>query len=143
MKRSQITRAFATECNDIISTEFSKCADALRTQLAELPRCWKKWWKLSSQLLDKTAPRTSTPSLRTPEGQWLHDPAQKAQLFADKFAMKFVLPNEIGEIDACEPSVKMHDWVPIRQRWSAQTLKRLRIDQATGPDHLPARILQS
>ena len=112
------------------------------TELAELPRCSKRWWKLSGQLLDKTAPRTSTPSLKPVDGHWLHQPALKAQLFADTFAANFILPDNIGAIDVDEPHSTMHEWIPIRRRWAARVLKQLRLDQATGQDHLPARIFQ-
>ena len=41
------------------------------------------------------------------------------------------------------PADTMHEWVPIRRRWAAQVLKTRRLDQAAGPDQLPAKCLQS
>ena len=67
---------------------------------------------------------------------------EKAQLFAEAFAAKFVLPSDLGDIEVEEPVAIMHEWVPIRRRWAAQILKH-RLDQAIGPDYLPARILQA
>ena len=46
-------------------------------------------------------------------------------------------------MDVDEPHSTVHEWIPIRRRWAARVLKQLLLDQATGPDHLPARILQA
>ena len=86
----------------MIAAEFDKYVDSLRTELAELPRCSKRWWKFSGQLLDKIAPRTSSPSLKTVDGHRLHQPALKAHFVADTFAAKSILPDNIGAIDVDE-----------------------------------------
>ena len=138
---------FSKVCSDTISAEFEKYVQRVRAKVLELPSGSKAWWALSSQLLDKAAPRSLTSALKTSEGVWVHEPQQKAQLFADTFSKKFVLPPEasplLNSADLhTDPVSVMNEHVPIRSRWTAKILKSLRHDQATGPDKLPSRILQ-
>ena len=134
---------FSKVCSDVIAEEFENYVQKVRAQILELPRGSKAWWSLSRQLLDKSAPRTSTPALKDPTGVWIHEPQHKAQLFADTLSSKFALPDDIGELEHMgDPDKVMSEHVTIRSRWASKFLKGLRLDQATGPDKLPAKILQ-
>ena len=89
------------------------------------------------------APSKSGIPLREPVGQWVHV-REKTDLFAHIFSTKFVLPVAVEEepVEDEEPSSHMSNFVVIRERWVLQELGRLREDQATGIDGLPAKILR-
>ena len=84
------------------------------------------------------------PPLKDADGQWVLDPKGKADLFAKSFAEKFVLPdasvNEYTDIRANGGDV-MSGFLPVRRRHAESVLKGLRLDSATGPDALGAKVL--
>ena len=94
--------------------------------------------------MDNAPAKSGIPSLREPGGQWVHDARGKADLLAHTFSAKFVFPAAIEDAqeEVVEPSTQMANLVVIRERWVLRELGRLREDQATGIDGLPAKILR-
>ena len=129
-------------CGDVLRDEFRKHVDKIRAKLTELPPSSKDWWRVSGELLDNVVPRCGVPSLRTSDGQWLHENVDKANLFAECFVRKSALPPEITDLDVGDPVSEMKEFVAVRTRMTARILKDLREDQATGPDKLGARVLR-
>ena len=133
------------DCTQVLKTAYSDYVAKLRKDLKALPKGSKRWWTLSKALMDCSGVRSGIPSLRKASGEWVHDGAGKAQLFVDAFTSKFELPEDI-EADATldqPPSTFMSSFVLVRERWLRKELSKLREDQATGPDELPARILRN
>ena len=90
-------------------------------------------------LLDNAPSKAGIPSLKDLENNWIHDGRGKANLLANSFSSKFVLPDPVEEsvADVDATSVMMSDFVLVRERWVRRELISLREDQATGQDELP------
>ena len=131
-------------CTRILQVAFAAYTAKLRQELRSLPKGSKRWWSLSNGLLDNAPSKAGIPSLKDPEGNWIHDGRGKADLLAQAFASKFELPDpvEVNTDIAEAPPAKMMDFVLVRERWVLKELLGLREDQATGMDELPARILR-
>ena len=119
--------------------------ERLKGELQSLRKGSKKWWGLANALMDNKPACCGIPSLRDPSGAWIHDGRGKAQLFADRFCSKYKLPEDlVPDPELCkEPQHQMSSFVLVRERWVRRELVKLREDQATGPDDLPARILKN
>ena len=82
----------------------------------------------------------SIPGLKNVAGEWVHDPGEKADLFAETFAKKCVLAeredNRYTNLERCNES----QWqLLVRTTENAKRqLTSLRVDSATGPDAAPA-----
>jgi hypothetical protein len=110
--------------------------------LANIPLGSKAWWKWNRALLNKARKTTRVPPLRASAGQWVLDAKGKANLFAQTFASKSVLPpGPAGDVIG-EPAQQMSSFLALRLRWATRILKGIREDSATGPDGLPGRILK-
>ncbi len=103
----------------------------------------KDWWKLSRDLLGKTTGKDNVPPLRD-DDIWVKYPASKATLLSTIFSSKSKLPNPVSnEFSAVEPPTASLDrFLRIRVRDVLKNLKALDVSSATGPDALPAVILQ-
>ena len=68
---------------------------------------------------------------------------EKAYAFAEMLSSKFVLPADLHPevISPRATSPQMCGFILIRERWVRCELKTLRVDQAPGPDEIPARLL--
>ncbi len=131
-------------CTQILRTAYSDYVSKIRSELRSLPKGSKRWWSLSKVLMDNAPSKSGIPSLRDTSGQWIHDGRGKADLLADVFCSKFALPDDVvddPDLDT-EPSTRMSSFVLIRERWVCKELSKLREDQATGIDGLPAKILR-
>ncbi len=115
---------YAKHCGEVIEAEFARYVEKTKRRLSELPQCSKLWWRVSSELLDHVAPRSGLPSLRASDGRWLHEPTEKANLFAEAFSNKFVLPPDIADIEVNEPPCVMDEFVPIRCRTTRKMTRR-------------------
>ena len=131
-------------CTHTLRVAYAGYVDSIRKELRSLPKGSKKWWAVSKTLMDNAPSKAGIPPLRNPAGEWVHDGQGKAELFAKALSSKFVLPDAVeGDPDLNEtPSTMMSDFVLIRERWVLRELSKLREDQATGLDGLPARILR-
>ena len=132
------------QCTRTLRNAYGGYIDKTREELKSLPRGSKRWWSLNKILMDNAPSKSGIPSLREPGGEWVHDAREKADMFAHTFSAKFVLPVAVEEepVEDEEPSSHMSNFVVIRERWVLQELGRLREDQATGIDGLPAKILR-
>ena len=57
----------------------------------EANRGTKQWWTLSQELLMQRAKVESIPALRADDGNWVHDPLDKAELLGPLMAKMFYL----------------------------------------------------
>ena len=130
------------ECADTLRSSYCKYIFALRDKISELPKGSKKWWSLNRELLCKKARVSAIPPLKNTDGQWLTDPKDKANLFADAWSAKCQLPEERDDPFVGRSAHSMQHMVPIRARTCASLLKSLDVTKATGPDKLAARILR-
>ena len=65
-----------------------------------------------------------------------------ANLLADSFAAKCVLPPESFRVHIDAPEVHLSDFTLIRTRWTLAALRAINDDKATGPDCIPGRVLR-
>ena len=131
-----------SSCAQVLAAEYQKHISDLKTKINALPKGSKKWWKLNRQLLEKRSKLSSIPPLKDGT-KWLHDPKEKADLFARTFAKKAELPQE-----ACDtpffgvPTDEMNEFICLRSRTTMKLFKSLNEAKATGPDKIPAAILK-
>ena len=129
-------------CSAVLAAAHTAYIRRVRDRLANIPRGSKAWWKWNRALLNKARKTTCVPPLRTSAGQWVLDAKGKANLFAQTFASKSVLPpGPAGDVIG-EPTQQMSSFLALRLRWTTRILKGIREDSATGPDGLPGRILK-
>ena len=62
-----------------------------REEIKKLKQGSKKYWSKSNEILGQEAKVCSIPGLKNVAGEWVHDPGEKADLFAETFAKKCVL----------------------------------------------------
>ena len=74
---------------------------------------------------------------------WIRKAGEKAYAFADLLSQKFVVPDDLDtEVFVVRTSQsQINGFVLVRERWARRELKNLRVDQATGPNEIPARLL--
>ena len=106
-----------------------------------LPRHSKQWWILSKQLFRKNCAASFFPPLKR-GSTWHREPQEKAQLFAETFSSKFVLPAEKHELLFFGAVPRMLNINVIRTRAVIRELSKLRSNQATGPDRIGALLLK-
>ena len=103
----------------------------------------KDWWKLSKDLLAKNTGKENIPPLQT-DGGWVKEPIAKASTLSTTFASKCRLPdpqvNEFSYIHQAQATLQR--FLCIRRRDVLKILKALDVTSATGPDGLPAILLQ-
>ena len=85
---------------------------------------------------------SSIPPLKTADGSYVLDPEAKANLLADSFAAKCVLPPESFRVHIDAPEVHLSYFTLIRTRWTLAALRAINDDKATGPDCIPGRVLR-
>ena len=129
-------------CSAVLSAAYTHYMRRVRDRLANLPRGSKAWWKWNRVLLNKSRKTACVPPLRTNAGQWVLDAKGKADLFAQTFASKSMLPSGPAGDVIGEPDQHVSCFLVSRLRWTARILKDIREDSATGPDGLPGRILK-
>ena len=87
------------------------------------------------------------PPLRGGDGTWAKLPHEKAELLAATFSGKWCLPrpesNAYSDIPVYVNGHSMSGMLVLRWRNARQCLKALKVNSGTGPDLLPARILQT
>ena len=131
------------ECSRIIHKERVAFYNRTKMKLQSLPRCSKKWWIAAKRLLDMSSQATGIPPL-CEQKKWYLKPEEKAKLFARTFQSKYGCPtpevNEYSEIEVSDRQQLVND-SPNPEKADA-ILKKLNKDSATGPDHVPARILK-
>ena len=76
-------------------------------------------------------------------GEWVNASADKANLFAKNFRDKAELPQESVDCPYFgTPDAEFEDFVVLRTRYTEKLLRELDENKATGPDHIPAKVLK-
>ena len=103
----------------------------------------KDWWKISKELLAKSAGSENIPPLKSGT-TWAKDPASKACMLASSFSAKSQLPEPVvNEYSVPQPaSQTLGGFLRIRERDVVKILESLDATSATGPDGLLALILK-
>ena len=132
------------ECTSTLRRAFNRFIVKIKKKLATYTGSMKKWWKLSQSLTLRKDSSSSVPPLRRDRyAEWTMDPAVKAELFGEVFARKSQLPRPAPAKPPWLERVlaSASGWVPIRAHAAKAALKALKEDSSTGPDGLPARVL--
>ena len=136
-----------TACSEGIVAEFLGYTRRTREELAAMANCSKAWWKRARELMFRQNSNSAIPALRV-NGVWYREAEEKAQVLADTFQSKFVMPAaEVNGYSRLRPLV-----LPLpRQELSIESVSEESVQRAlalldpqsgTGPDLLPSRILQ-
>ena len=130
-------------CSEVILTEFKKFVDSTRDRLHSIRRGSKQWWGLARQLLNQRSKSSNIPALKTSAGQWIMDPHGKSVELASCFASKFGFrPARFNEHSRIYPARAQQGFFQTPTAACAnQVLSELRLDSATGPDRISARLL--
>ena len=115
---------------------------SVRREKSKLKKGSEEWWKLNREFLENKSKCSSIPPLRDNK-EWVNDSKGKANLFATTFASKAKLPPETVDCFFCShPDLVFDDFVAFRSRYTYKLSKSLKVDKATGPDHISAEILR-
>ena len=87
-------REAAKVCSEGLLKKYDFYISRTRNRLSNLRNGSKAWWKLSSQILTKAKKSSSIPSLKQ-NNRWYRDAKEKADLFAEVFSTKWVLPDPV------------------------------------------------
>ena len=130
--------------SDVFRHAYMIFVSRMRDKMRNTRRGTKAFWRLSRRLVGATS-RENIPALRRPDGTWAMDPKCKADVLAEHFSSKWILPaavdNEFSRIDVA-PTASASGFLLLRRRGARQELQRLRVDSGSGPDLLPTRILK-
>ena len=139
------TREFAGKsriCNDVIRREFVAWhKQNIRDRILALLPHSRELWRLNKELLHRKTKLSSISHLKA-YGQWILEDKDNANVLATTFASKSALPppasgpKQLGESVA----VQMPEFILIGSRLLVGILKRVKLDTASGPHGLPARI---
>ena len=102
-------------------------------------------WTRSKRLMQKEGAVSSVPALKDANGKWVREASGKADLFAEAFAKKNFLRTEVVNEYTELPrstSTSQCKVLQLSVNDAGTVMEKLRIDSATGPDLLPARILK-
>ena len=129
-------------CSAVLKEAYREYIQELKNKIATLPKSDKRWWTLNRQLLNKQAKIGSIAPLRDSEGVWHTSDKDKADLLAQTFTSKNVLPEMLVEQFVDSPKHIQQEFIPIRTRRTETVLKSLDVAKATGNDKISARILR-
>ena len=108
----------------------------------ESPERLKKLWRLNKLLPHKQTASSLSPPLKDSQGEWCRTAAEKANAFAKCWEVKAQLLPETVELPFFHTTPCLASWFPIRPRAIRRLLRKLRPDQATGPDGINALFLK-
>ena len=94
----------------------------------------------------KQVGKSSSSPLKYPNGSWAITSVDKAELLAASFSSKWSLPEiEVNAFSVFSATLVPSDsvgFLRVRLRLVRAVLQELRVDSASGPDQLPARVLK-
>ena len=132
------------ECSRILVQEHDKYINKMRKKLHELPSSTRGWWRLANVLSGKRTKSSRVQALKSAAGDWARSPVDKAELLAQTFADKSVLPtvsaNEYSDLNST--TFGSDTFLPIRTKDVRRILCKLKIDSVTGPDGIATRVLK-
>ena len=112
--------------------------DKLRTE----KRLSKGWWRVADRIMEKQGGQEAIPALRKSDAVWVRDPADKANLLARTFAIKFALPDSIENDFSFDGTRSVTEaFIRVRKSYVCKTFSKMDIDSGTGPDLLASRVL--
>ena len=129
-------------CNETLGVAYEEYIAKVREQLKSLPKGSKKWWRLNRILLGRSSKRAGIPPLRQPDGEWVLESGEKANLLGKTFEAKSALPEKKFEWRPEPLKESQSSFFLLRRKDTEQILKDINSDKATGPDLLPGRILK-
>ena len=134
----------AEVCSRGLFREYLSYVQRTKTELAKLRRGSKQWWSLSKRLMNKAGSSTDIPALKRSDSSWARSPEEKADLFADTFSSKWILPNLVinGYTEDVTDNLLGDYFIPIRSGKAKFFLASLDSSSGTGPDLLPTRLLK-
>ena len=129
-----------------VAAAFSECLKVVkrtRGKLKTLRHGSEQMWRLSAQLIDKSAVSSGIPAL-TDGDKLLLDAAGKANLLERTFALKSILqPIEVNEYSGLDAPLLTGGFLRIRHRDVLRVLRNLKEHRATGPDLLATCVLNA
>ena len=131
-------------CSTVLREEYDAHIAKTKAHLSSLPVSSKKWWKLSNALQGKSRANSTVQPLQRPDKSWARSATERAELLADTFQHKSALPTEFENdySDLGQASVGADVFLPVRTRTVERTLKKLKVDSATGPDGIATVVLK-
>ena len=84
-------------CTEGLLREYGLYVERTKTRVVKLKSSSKRWWKLSNSLMFKSGQVSAIPPILGPSGVWCMTPREKAQVFADTFANKYVFTWLVGD----------------------------------------------
>ena len=143
----------AVACSTGTLKAYTEYVQRVKRELAELPAGSRNWWRKSTELLELKGKNCSVPALKDKAGSWKTLAKEKADLLADTFTEKYVLPlaeqNTYSALTTTALATTDLTTPPARSEWrlptleqAEKTLRALRPEAATGPDLVPTRVLQ-
>ena len=134
----------AKECSNALFKEYKAWAQRTKEELASLKRGSKKWWAKTRELFNQKGKCSHVPALKNTKGEWVTEPKEKAQLFADIFSAKYELKEEETNkyIEPKKTESLPNAWKEPTEEDAYKTLSSLREESATGPDGVAARVLR-
>ena len=79
-------------CSASIKEEFDKYVQEKKERLQNEPRAAKGWWSRTRCLLRQSAKASNIHAFKNPKGDWCMDAQTKADMLAQTFADKYMLP---------------------------------------------------
>ena len=105
----------------------------------------KKWWTRAKELMDRKTKVSAIPALKNAEGRWVTVPKEKADLLADTFSAKCHLPaKEYNDLSELTPRIaEPIEAIPSVSEVAIEAImEELNEGSATGPDHIPTKVLK-
>jgi len=133
------------DCSLVLQQEFQVYVNGIKRRLASLRRGSKQFWNLSKKLL-LGVEKVAIPALQSSSSSWVQDPGDKANLFAQTFRDKWVLPQasqNLYSFDGLQSFVARSGFLQLRSRDARFYLSSLDVSSATGPDGLSTMLLRS
>ena len=128
-------------CSVAIQQAYHSYMACQRRKLSKMDCSSKKWWHIAQTLMHKVQEPSSVPPLVDRDGAWAIAPLAKANLLADVFLEKSLLPastpcSSLMQLSYNGPT--MCGFLPVRLRTVVAQLRKLKPDSSTGPDEISA-----
>ena len=122
-------------CSTIEKQEYADYTEREKQEFSESRTLSQAWWSRSRELLEKKTKPLSIPELKRTNGNWAHEPIEKATLIAETKQKKLILPdevcNEFTEIPHCgktQTEIQMPTDEPIEDAMKS-SMKEGRLDR--------------
>lgn len=131
-------------CSAGMKEEYVKYVNREKAALQGATKALKGWWSKTGRLLRQRARTSTLPAPRNVSGEWVLGAKGKSNLFADSFQDKLVIPaaavNQYTKLERRTLKVMKKPFT-ITEQMAEKSLRELDVNSATGPDQIPARVL--